>query len=656
MQRNALRLLRLVNSFLDFSRIEAGGLRLRFVPTALSRLTAGLAGSFQSLLEESGLGLVVDCPELPEPVYVDPNQWEKIVLNLVSNAFKFTFTGEIRVNLRWHGDHVELQVSDTGTGIPEQELPHIFERFHRVQGAKGRSFEGTGIGLALVHELAKAHGGSVRVQSAVGQGSTFTVSIPTGHAHLSPADIAAAVEVEAGPTDVSLNPRLEARQWLAAEALQTLADQRAPSTPPAGSSLDADYDPPRRSRILVVDDNADMREYLTGLLTSHWDVDTATNGEVALAKARQRRPDLVLSDVMMPVMDGISLLAELRSDPTTNTVPVILLSARAGEEARVEGIETGADDYLVKPFATRELFARVSTHLKMARLRHAATEAMRELAETRARLILELELANRNLLSSYNELAQTQAQLVHSAKMASLGELVAGIAHEINNPLAFVKSHVGTVRRLLDGLGSESDSRVALTQDGALTKARARLLETERGVDRIQELIAKLRTFSRLDEGERKVASIRECVDSIATILHHRLGDKIHIVQELNGPDLVDCYPGLLNQALMNLVSNAIDAVGEGGTITIATAADEGTFRLSVSDTGTGIPEALRERVLEPFFTTKPVGQGTGLGLSIAYSIARKHDGELTIGSAREGGALCTLSFPLRDEGLGLGS
>ena len=649
MHRNAVRLLRLVNSLLDFSRIEAGGLRLRFKPTELGQVTAALAGSFQSLMDDSGIRFVVTCPKLPEPVYVDRTQWERIVLNLISNAFKFTFRGQIRVSLSWHGDHVELEVEDSGTGIPEAELPRIFERFHRVPGARGRSFEGTGIGLALVHELTRLHGGTVRVVSTPDVGSTFTVSIPTGSAHIPPGSIYPEPTDE---PDTAPNQKLEARKWIIQEANgepQAASDTASPSEAEEELLNPPDQDGAPQSRVLVVDDNADMRDYISGLLKKYWLVETAPDGSAALESARRAPPDLVLSDVMMPVMDGVTLLGELRKDPRTRLVPVILVSARAGEEARMEGLETGADDYLIKPFATRELLARVRTHLTMGQVRRNAAETANELAETRARLIAELEETNQNLLESYEQLARTQAQLVQSAKMASLGELVAGIAHEINNPLAFVKSHLGTIRRALESL--EGELRVQLpesTDQARWTKIHSRLLEMERGIMRMQELVVKLRTFSRLDEGERKTASIRACVDSVLTILRHRFEDRIEVGLELEGPDLVDCYPSLLNQALMNLVSNAIDAVGETGRIVVASEERDGMLRLCVSDTGPGVPESQRERILEPFFTTKPVGQGTGLGLSIAYTIARKHAGALTVSSAPGGGATFTLSFPLQ--------
>ena len=376
--RSALRLLRLVNSLLDFSRIEAGRLQSSFEPTDLPLLTSGLAGSFQSLVEPAGMKLVVDCPPLPEPVYVDRSHWEKIVLNLVSNAFKFTFEGEIAIRLRGRDGHVELSVSDTGTGIPAHELSKVFVRFHRIEGSRGRSFEGTGIGLALVSELVKAHGGTVRVESVVGRGSTFIVSIPLGSDHLPKDQLAVATNATLG-TPTMRPAVLEAGQWLRSSDSEPQPGEVTNIAPPERLARDG-------GRILVADDNADMREYLLRLLKPHWEVEVVGDGQAALTSALACPPDLVLSDVMMPRMDGVALLRALRADARTELVPVVLLSARAGEEAVLEGLETGADDYLVKPFSARELLTRVRTHLGMARVRREATETAKELAETRASL------------------------------------------------------------------------------------------------------------------------------------------------------------------------------------------------------------------------------------------------------------------------------
>jgi PAS domain S-box-containing protein len=377
--RNGLRLLRLVNTLLDFSRIEAGRARAVFQPTDLAVFTADLASVFRAAVERAGLRLEVDCNSLAEPVLVDREMWEKIVLNLISNAFKFTFEGEIVVSLRQVGTQAELQVRDTGTGIPAEEMPRLFERFHRIENSRGRTHEGSGIGLALVHELVKLHGGSVGADSTLGQGTTFTVGLPLGSTHL-PADrIGEACSATSTRTSASAYVE-EALRWLPGEGrtgneadgvashLHELSDSDVGRVP-------TDHE---RPRILVADDNADMRQYVVRLLAERYQVEAVADGEAALAAILRQCPDLVLTDVMMPRLDGFALLQALRGDARTRSVPVIMLSARAGEESRVEGMEAGADDYLVKPFSARELLARVSAHLQMARLRHEASEALRQ--------------------------------------------------------------------------------------------------------------------------------------------------------------------------------------------------------------------------------------------------------------------------------------
>jgi len=643
LHRNALRLLRLVNSLLDFSRIESGGLSMTFAPTDLSALTAGLAGAFQSLFHDAGLGLVVECPPLPEPVYVDAAHWEKVVMNLLSNAFKFTFEGQITVQLRWRGDRAELTVRDTGTGIAADHLPRIFERFHRVEGARGRSFEGSGIGLSLVHELVRLHGGDVKVESEVGQGTTFVVSIPAGKAHLPEERVANVAPLLMRADAAATGQILEAKHWMRSEPTTTpRAPLVRPSSPPGALRAMPS------GRLLIADDNADMREYLDRLLSEYWQTELVPDGKAALAAALASPPDLVLSDVMMPEMNGVELLGALRADARTKTVPVILLSARAGEDARLAGLETGADDYLVKPFAAREVITRVRTHLEMAKVRRAAMEAAHELAETRAKLLDQLEDKHAALQAAYADLQRTQTQLVQSAKMASLGELVAGIAHEVNNPLAFALAHLDTVERSLRSVEATLGRAIIEGAGAAWERALSRAHEMHVGLERIQELVAKLRTFSRLDEGERKRVSVRESVQSVLTILEHRfkkLG--IVVITDLGEPDQLDCYAGLFNQAVMNLVANAIDAFEGEGRIELSSAARDGWFELRVADSGCGVPTDISERIFEPFFTTKPVGRGTGLGLSITHSIAERHGGTISLSPNRERGTVATLRIPL---------
>jgi PAS domain S-box-containing protein len=371
---NASRLLKLVNALLDFVRIEAGRVQASYQPVDLASLTAGLASVFRSAIEKAGVRLAIDCAPLPEPVCVDRDMWEKIVLNLLSNAFKFTFTGEITVALKNVDGRAELSVRDTGVGIPPDDLALVFDRFHRVEGARGRTMEGSGIGLALVQELVKLHGGSVRVESELGRGSTFTVSIPFGRDHL-PAGVMAEGQPYA-PAIVGASTYVEeALRWLPGVSRQP-ADM--PELPPiAPASIPAE----QRVRVLVADDNSDMRDYIRRLLSHLYEVETAPDGMAALEALRTRRFDLVLTDVMMPHLDGFGLLREIRNNPPIGDIPVMLLSARAGEEARIDGLRAGADDYLVKPFSSRELVARVSSRIEVARLRREATARERELRE-----------------------------------------------------------------------------------------------------------------------------------------------------------------------------------------------------------------------------------------------------------------------------------
>jgi PAS domain S-box-containing protein len=373
--RNSLRLLKLVNALLDFTRIEAGRVEAIYEPTDLAAATAELVSVFRSAIEKAGLRLVVECPPLPAEVYVDREMWEKIVLNLLSNAFKFTFQGEIKVCLRWCTEHVELSISDTGGGIPTAELSRIFERFHRIRGTDSRSHEGTGIGLSLVQELTKMHGGGIQVRSVEGLGSTFTVTIPTGHAHLPKQRLGASRSLlSAG---LAVTPFVE-------EALRWLPN----GSPPAASRFSGELGTPisaqnsqgrsQSARILFADDNADMRNYIRHLLAEQYEVETVSDGQAALERILANPPDLILADVMMPGLDGFGLLRRLRADERTRTLPLVMLSARAGEEACVAGLKAGADDYLIKPFSARELLARVGAHVEMARLRRAAASALLE--------------------------------------------------------------------------------------------------------------------------------------------------------------------------------------------------------------------------------------------------------------------------------------
>ncbi len=323
----------------------------------------------------------MECAQLPEPIYVDRQMWEKIVLNLLSNAFKFTFEGSIRVALHPVDKGIELVVQDSGVGIRQEDVPHVFERFYRAQAPRARTQEGSGIGLSLVQELVRLHTGSITVQSTQGEGTSFTVRLPRGSSHLPAEQVQRRRQLASTALGADLYVE-EALRWLPEEREEVLVGAGDGSVSLHASTAILSQAPEaglRRDRVLVVDDNADMRSYLKRLLSPFYQVLLAADGKTAFALARGARPDLIIADVMMPGMDGIALLTALRTDSSTVGIPVVLLSARAGEEATVEGLRQGANDYLVKPFSPRELLARVQLRLEVARLRKEAELAREHL-------------------------------------------------------------------------------------------------------------------------------------------------------------------------------------------------------------------------------------------------------------------------------------
>jgi PAS domain S-box-containing protein len=468
--RNGARLLRLVNTLLDFSRIEAGRVQAVYEATNLATFTAELASVFRSATERAGLELVVDCRPLNQVAYVDREMWEKIVLNLISNAFKFTFEGRITVSLQQVADTAELRVQDTGVGIPAEELSNLFVRFHRIPNARSRTHEGSGIGLALVHELIKLHHGSVRVESALGQGTTFIVTIPFGQEHRAAPPLT--VDRSSSFTTTSrVTPFVqEALRWLpAAEDAQPpaeiVADVEMMPVPGPPISLDTSTN---RSHVLIADDNADMRLYLVRLLSEHFDVTAVANGQAALDSIRQRVPDLILSDVMMPELDGFALLRKLRENPDTRTIPIILLSAKAGEESRVAGLSAGADDYLVKPFSARELLARVQSHIQLAKVR---AEAARNIRESEGKLQLSLKASAMGTFYWYPEEDRTEADSrvleifgLSETKDLSLASALAGMIHPDDRD-RYARSVARSLDPHLDGK-LEEEIRIRL-QDGS---------------------------------------------------------------------------------------------------------------------------------------------------------------------------------------------
>ncbi len=746
--RNGIRLLKLVNTLLDFSRIEAGRVLANYEPVDLAGFTAELASNFRSATDRAGLRLRIDAAPLPEPVFVDRNMWEKIVLNLVSNAFKFTFEGEIVVAIGLAEDrrHAEIKVRDTGTGIPCAELPHLFERFRRVEGARGRSYEGSGIGLALVQELVKLHGGTIRAESELEHGSIFTVTIPFGSSHL-PSD--RLVE-----SSVPNSANMRAQAYID-EALGWLEGDPRLEAPHPSSSDDLGLGFPierKQNRILLADDNPDMRGYVRRLLGGAYEVEAVADGWAALEAARRRRPDLVLTDVMMPGLDGFGLLKALRSDRLLHDVPVIMLSARAGEEAKVEGLDAGASDYLSKPFSARELLARVHANIDLARVRGKAEKALRGLneqleiqvaertaelqaKEARLRTIFETSYTFQILLSTDGTVRDANAtalsaigkcldeiagmpfwetpwfagtphasNIIRTAvatvaggqsirhdlhvnlpvggwrwfdfqmrpvrdergnvlvlvpeavelterrkaeeafrqaqKMEAIGQLTGGVAHDFNNLLTVIRSSADLLRR----------------RDLPPERMRRYIDAISDTADRAAKLTGQLLTFARRKPVERQVFDAAAHLEGIGDMLRTVLGSPA--ILELNVADRplpIDVDMNQFETTLVNLVANARDAMSGQGILTIRADQERGPdqqvtgafARITISDTGCGIPADQIDRIFEPFFTTKDVGRGTGLGLSQVYGFVHQSGGWIHVESEVGHGTALTLHLPL---------
>ena len=596
--RNGLRLLKLVNTLLDFARMESGRVQAKYESTDLAVLTEDIAGSFRSLIEQAGMSLEINCATLGQPAYVDREMWEKIVLNLISNAFKFTFKGCIKVTLRENGDRIELVVSDTGVGMPQEELSSIFDRFHRVEGTQSRTYEGSGIGLALVSELVKMHGGEIRVTSKLGAGSVFSVSIPVGSAHL-PKERIQVGESEPSGAMHAATYVAEASRWSNETNERDVAGRTA-----SHAQFDGPYDQldtterVQGARILLADDNADMRDYVRRLLGIHYVVETVSDGVQALEAARAHRPDLILTDVMMPNLDGFGLLAAARADPQLKTIPILVLSARAGEESRVDGLRRGADDYLIKPFSARELLARVRSLLELDQMR-TRTAAERE-------ALLERE-----------QQARREAEEANRAK----DEFLALLGHELRNPLAPIFTAL-QLMRLRKGESTERERNII-----------------ERQVNHLSRLVDDLLDISRIKRGNLQLR--KEYVE-LATVVAKAIEMASPIIEERLHYLAVDVPntgftlfgdSARLTQMIANLLTNAAKYTEPGGRISVSgeRTADEITLR--VKDSGIGMSPEVASQVFDLFYQdTRKVDRsqgGLGIGLTIVRNLVALHGGSV---------------------------
>jgi signal transduction histidine kinase len=610
--RNALRLLKLVNTLLDFSRIESGRQQASYTLTDIVGFTKKLTANFQSVMEKAGLQLIVKTGEADQPVYVDRSMWEKIVFNLLSNAFKYTLKGCVTVEIGAEENFAVLKIKDTGVGIPESELPHMFERFHRVQQVTGRTFEGTGIGLSLIKELVLLHKGEISVESELNVGSTFTVKIPLGKDHLPATQITMQREDEENQT---FNMYVEEAGTLLVKA------------PEVTEAVERNELP----MVLVVDDNADMREHIQIILSNQFNVVTAVNGQDALQKIQEQKPDLVVSDVMMPVLDGIGLLKEIKGNRPTAHIPVILLTARAGEESKIVGWETGADDYLTKPFSAKELISRIASQIKTQQIR---TEALIDIAEQK-KYAKQLEDMNR-------ELTKMNEELTSFAYVSS---------HDLQEPLRKIQMFS---KRIME------KEVHALSDEGKNFFQRM-----DNAASRMQLLINDLLTYSRTNTSQKhfEKTNLNKLITEVKQELYERISATGTIIACESLPEL-SIIPFQFKQLFTNLITNSIKFARPGVTpyIQISIAQVDGNtlqqptasrgkkyWQISVADNGTGFDPKYNEQIFGLFqrLHGRRDYEGTGIGLSIAKKVVENHNGFITAAGKENEGATIHIFLPV---------
>jgi signal transduction histidine kinase len=617
MQNNGLRLLKLINDLLELIRLESGRLEIKKDPLGVLDFIQGLASAVKQMAADKQITLETKVDEQLTSVLGDRDKLEKILLNLLFNALKFTPQhGRITLRAEKQGDELCLLVADTGIGISEKSLPFIFERFWQEDGSSKRKFQGVGIGLALVKELTETMGGKVMVESQLGKGTTFTVRLPYEKAEDLPQPVVAK------PAQVPSGDPAHSDEWLA--NLYRRAEFFPTATVRHGTVADKLARRSNRPLVLVADDEPDMRRFIVSQLEEDYEVIEAQDGNEATERAQANMPDVILLDWMMPHKDGLQVCRELRDYAPTVSIPIIMLTARADEEAKFNALQMGANDFLAKPFSSIELQARIKNLIESHNFQRKLTKQNVALSE------------------AIDQIKETEMQLVQSEKLSSLGRMSAGIIHEINNPLNFSLTGMFALRNKGKKL-PEADR----------AEYEAIVNDVEEGIKRVRNIVSDLRTFTHPGGGTGEPVEAADVAEAALRFLGGEWRDTITIHQEI--PPTITCWANRnkLIHVLVNLLQNAIDAMrekkypeGDKPQIWLTATTENSRTVILVRDNGPGIDAKNKTKIFDPFFTTKEVGKGMGLGLSICYRIVKDYGGIISVKS--EPGLFCefTLDFP----------
>jgi signal transduction histidine kinase len=627
MQSNGMRLLKLINDLLDLVRLESGKMEVKREPVAIEPFLYGLANAVKKSAEDRGVRLEVISDPAISTTLTDSDKLERILLNLLFNALKFTPAGgKVEVKAKRENGELVLEVSDTGTGISEEQLPFIFDRFWQADTSSQRKYRGVGIGLALVKELVEVQDGSVAVASALGKGTQFTVRLPYEELGHQPSQIA---EEAGSPGEVG-SPRISAETNGSTDTWLKNIDRQAEFYP-SMTSLRETIRPVETAihrgqpRILIADDEPDMLKYLKSQLSVNFQVIEAVDGQQAVEKASQFLPDVIVCDMMMPERNGLEVCRELRERTSTRSIPILLLTARADEETKLAALSAGANDFITKPFSTTELSVRLKNLFDAYNLQQ------------------ELARQNQILEATIEQLKETEVQLVHSEKLASLGRMSAGIIHEINNPLNFAKTALYVLRIMTESLNGNEKKEF-----------REVLEDMGEGINRISSIVSDLRTFTQPHLTQLEKVSVSEVVNSALRLLSNELETKVRVEKEIPEHQTIWANRNQITQVMVNLLQNALHALEKkhcserGATIWIRGIEENGESLIIVRDNGEGIASEDLQKIFDPFFTTKDVGEGMGLGLSICYRIMKQHGGRIQVESERGTYAEFTLHFSQR--------